>query len=303
MMVQRAQIWTAAIEEMFGYLPERFLADPELWRACTHPHDRQAVGAMWARAREEGSAFAFEYRFHRADGRQIWIRDSAIPIRDGDGQIRFWQGLLNDVTAEKRTEQALREAEQRYRALVENIPAVVYMVASDDDRRTLYTSPQVERALGYSREEWLDQPDIWMELLHPNDREPTLAAHDEHNLTGEPWSREYRLIASDGRAVWFRDVATLTRDPQGHPLLLARGPACHHRAEARGRRASHREGRARDPRGGTHRRAGGGERPDVTRDRRAPARRGGTPRDRAAVPRSRRADPRSDLRLVGRSAR
>ena len=56
-----------------------------------------------------------------------------------------------------------------------------------------------------------------MELLHPDDREPTLAAHDLHNETGRPWSREYRLIANDGRLVWFRDVATLfgttTADP------------------------------------------------------------------------------------------
>jgi PAS domain S-box-containing protein len=79
-------------------------------------------------------------------------------------------------------------------------------------------SPQVERALGYPREEWLDQPDIWMELLHPDDREQTLAAHDVANETGQPWSREYRLIASDGRALWFRDVATLVRDRDGRAL-------------------------------------------------------------------------------------
>ena len=117
--------------------------------------------------------------------------------------------MLHDVSPEKRTENALREAEQRSRALVENLPAVVYQVAPDDDRRTLYASSQVERALGYSREEWLDQPDIWVELLHPDDREPTLAAHDEHNLTGEPWSREYRLIASDGRAALGRRWVTI----------------------------------------------------------------------------------------------
>ena len=87
------------------------------------------------------------------------------------------------------------------------------MVAPDDDRRTIYVSPQVERALGYRQQEWLAQPDIWTELLHPDDREPTLAAHDLHNETGEPWSREYRLLASDGRPVWFRDVATLVRLP------------------------------------------------------------------------------------------
>jgi PAS domain S-box-containing protein len=112
-------------------------------------------------------------------------------------------------------QQALRESEACYRLLVENIPAVVYMVAPDVDRRTLYVSPQVERALGYTRKEWLDQPDIWTELLHPDEREQTLDAHDRHSETGEPWSREYRLIASDGRAVWFRDVATLVRDQSG----------------------------------------------------------------------------------------
>ena len=107
--------------------------------------------------------------------------------------------------------------EATYRALVENLPAVIYQMAPDDDRRTMYVSRHVETALGYSREEWLDQPDIWMELLHPDDREPTLAAHDLHNETGRPWSREYRLIANDGREVWFRDVATLVRDADGRP--------------------------------------------------------------------------------------
>jgi PAS domain S-box-containing protein len=106
----------------------------------------------------------------------------------------------------------------KYRALVEDLPAVIYQVAPDDDRRTMYVSSHVETALGYSRQEWLDQPDIWMELLHPDDREQTLAAHDLHNETGRPWSREYRLIASDGRVVWFRDVANLVRDDRGRPL-------------------------------------------------------------------------------------
>jgi PAS domain S-box-containing protein len=115
------------------------------------------------------------------------------------------------------TERLQHTDEARYRALVENLPAVIYQVAPDDDRRTIYVSPHVETALGYSRDEWLGQPDIWMELLHPDDREQTLAAHDLHNETGRPWSREYRLIANDGRVVWFRDVATLVRDDDGRP--------------------------------------------------------------------------------------
>ena len=105
--------------------------------------------------------------------------------------------------------------EARYRALVENLPAVIYQVAPDDDRRTIYVSPHVETALGYSREEWLGQPDIWMELLHPDDREQILAAHDLHNETGRHWSREYRQTANHGRDVRFPDDGPVVRDSEG----------------------------------------------------------------------------------------
>lgn len=205
------------VQEVFGHPPEAYLADPELWREQTHPDDVQLIRETWRLALEGESTFECEYRLIRPDGSIVWVHDNAVPMRGPDGHIEFWQGVLYDITLAKRAEQDLRETERKYRTLVENLPAVVYMVAPDDDRRTLWVSPQVERTLGYSREEWLEQPDIWMELLHPDDREPTLAAHDLHNETGEPWSREYRLIASDGRAVWFRDVATLVRDQDGNP--------------------------------------------------------------------------------------
>ncbi len=206
------------VEQILGHPPADYLADRELWNSTIHRKDRGRVEAEWARAVETEEPFGSEYRMVRPDGEAVWVRDACVPILGGDGHPLFWQGVMFDITASKAAEQAARESESRYRALVENLPAVVYVVAPDDDRRTLYVSPHVERTLGYTREEWLDQPDIWMELLHPDDRETTLAAHDHHNETGEPWSREYRLITSDGRAVWFRDVATLVRDESGRPL-------------------------------------------------------------------------------------
>lgn len=203
---------------MLGRRPEELMADRDVWMSSIHAEDRDRVEREWAIALKRQDRFESEYRWVKPDGGVIWVRDGSVLVRDDAGDPLFWQGVVFDVTASKRVEEALRESESRYRLLVENIPAVIYMVAPDDDRRTLYVSPQVERALGYSRREWLGQPDIWMELLHPDDREPTLDAHDLHNQTGEPWSREYRLIASDGRAVWFRDVATLVRDDRGRAL-------------------------------------------------------------------------------------
>ena len=205
------------VQELLQHPPDAYIADPELWRRQTHPEDVPRIAETWRRARLEERPFECEYRMIRGDGTVIWVRDDAVPMRDDEGNVAFWQGVVYQVTEQKRYEQELHEARERSQALVENLPAVVYLVAPDDDRRTLYVSPRVELALGYTREEWLAQPDIWMELLHPDDREPTLAAHDLHNRTGEPWSRDYRLIASDGRAVWFRDLATLVRDDDGAP--------------------------------------------------------------------------------------
>jgi PAS domain S-box-containing protein len=205
-------------ERLFGYSASAYIADSELWRTNTHPDDRRLVAEAWAEVRPLGQPFECEYRIRHADGRWLWVHDSAVPLRGPDGRVMAWQGLLHDVTAAKQQQDALRESEARHRALIENLPAVVYVVAPDDDRKTLYVSPHVEGALGYTQQEWLEQPDIWMELLHPEDREETLAAHDLHNETGRPWSREYRLIANDGSAVWFRDVATLVRDDEGRPL-------------------------------------------------------------------------------------
>jgi len=202
---------------ILGHTPAEYLADRDLWVRSIHPDDLDRVMREWSSAMQRQGRFESEYRCLRPDGSVVWVRDGAVLLRDERGAPLFWHGVVFDITGSKLAEELLRESEARYRLLVENVPAVVYMVAPDDDRRTLYVSPHVERALGYSRQEWLDQPDIWTELLHPDDREVTLEAHDRHNQTGEPWNREYRLIASDGRALWFRDSATLVRDEVGRP--------------------------------------------------------------------------------------
>lgn len=94
-----------------------------------------------------------------------------------------------------------------YEALVENIPAVVYVDADDESSSTLYMSPQVEEMLGYTQEEWLEDPDLWVELLHPEDRECARAEANRTRTTGETFEAEYRLLARDDRVVWVHDKA------------------------------------------------------------------------------------------------
>ncbi len=201
---------------ILGYEPQDYLADPTLWPRSMHPDDRDRVLGEWAEAVRRREPFRREYRLVRPDGGAVWIRDHSMPVLDGEGRVTSWQGVIEDVTERHEAEVQLRTSEERYRALVEQVPAIVYEMGPDDGRRTYYVSPHVEEIFGYTRDEWLDQPDIWVELLHPDDRETELAAHDQQAATGGPWAREYRLIANDGRVVWVSDQAKLV-DIEGHP--------------------------------------------------------------------------------------
>lgn len=133
--------------------------------------------------------------------------------------IASWR--LSEQEAARRVREQLgrAEAEAKYRTLVEHIPAMTYIAAADDVGALLYQSPQIAAVLGYTADEWLADPKLWLTRLHPDDRERVLA-HDAHtNATGQPFSLEYRYIARDGRIIWVRDEAALVRDAAGHPQL------------------------------------------------------------------------------------
>ena len=206
------------VEAILGYPKTFFEEAGPAWVQLIHPDDLPGVLQAWKLALRQGAPFDREFRHVRPNGTEVWVHDHSVLIRDAEGNRLHWRGVLINITDRVHAERELATSEARYRALVEGIPAVVYEMGLDDQRRTLYASPHIEALFGYTREEWLDQPDIWAELMHPDDREIELAAHDLHSATGDPWSREYRLIAADGRVVWVRDQAVLLRDQDGHPL-------------------------------------------------------------------------------------
>lgn len=201
------------VEDLLGLPASAFATDHTLWHRLLHQDDIDRMQAAWHEAERAGTGYEIECRYVRGDGSIVWVRDTARVIPGTGGNDPTWQGVLVDITAQRLAEEERKAADRRYRVLVEQVPAIVYEMGLDDERRTLFVGPQVEELLGYTRQEWLDQPDIWMELLHPEDRETELAAHDEHNATGEPWNREYRMIADDGKEVWVRDRAKLVRNP------------------------------------------------------------------------------------------
>ncbi len=110
--------------------------------------------------------------------------------------------------------------EVKYRALLEQIPAVVFMAYVDGGASEAYVSPEIEAALGYSREEWLEDPVRWYENIHPDDRRRWSLEAAEMFVSGKPLRSSYRVIARDGRVVWFHCDARMVRHPNGRPWFI-----------------------------------------------------------------------------------
>ena len=144
------------------------------------------------------------------------------------GGVTTFIAFLHDITERKEAEEArlateasLRDLlEAKYRALVEKLPAIVYEAEFGENGRWTYVSPQIEEMLGFSQEEWMADTSIWWQRLHPEDRPMAIADEARSRSSGEALRSEYRMIARDGRIVWFRDEATVLRTDGDRPVFM-----------------------------------------------------------------------------------
>jgi PAS domain S-box-containing protein len=128
---------------------------------------------------------------------------------------------LTGKTGSKRTSEAPSlNMEATYRALVEQIPAVVFMAYLDKGIGEAYVSPQIEAALGFSQREWLEDPVRWYQQIHPDDKTRWSTEAAEMFLSGKPLRSVYRVLARDGRVLWFQCEAKMIRQEDGRPWFI-----------------------------------------------------------------------------------
>ncbi len=163
------------------------------------------------RCMEERSPSRMENQFVYPDNSKAWFEISVQPVPEGISLLSI------DITAHKKAEEELRLAETKYRNLIEQLPAAIYIDAINENSSSLFFSPQIEAITGYSPSEWENDPDLWVKLLHPDDRERVLAENAHTNQSGEPFQTEYRMVSRGGQTVWVRDEAVLMHDPAGQP--------------------------------------------------------------------------------------
>ncbi len=216
----RTPLTNDTLRLLLGYSAAEFAELP--FSAFTHPDDVEANEVLFARmSRGEIDTFAMEKRFLRRDGSTVWADLTVSLVRDRHGRPDYAIGMTQDITERKRLADELHAAELHYRLLVEQVPAVVYTAEPGADGRWRYVSPQIERMLGYTPQEWTDAPSLWAARIHPDDRDAVLRHEQDVVRTATEVethpSITYRMLHRDGRTVWVRDDALVLRDRDGRP--------------------------------------------------------------------------------------
>lgn len=181
-----------------------------------HPDFHEAARVRMRQVEEGWPAALMEQRWVRLDGRVVDVEAASAPITyQGRPSSQI---VLRDVTGRKRIGSEIRKAEAKYRGLVEQIPAATYRQDPGESTVITYMSPQIETITGYSPEEYISEPELWMRIIHPDDRERVLDEDARVSRSGEPFAMVFRQFAKDGRTVWVRDEAVVVNDESGEPL-------------------------------------------------------------------------------------
>ncbi|MDQ4079586.1 MAG: PAS domain-containing protein [Gemmatimonadota bacterium] len=195
------------IETLLGFTQQEWLENPFLWYSQLHRDDRALWHDEFSRGIRTGGPFRAECRFIARDGRVVWVRGEARVVKDEIGRPLFLQGVAFDITESKRTHtrellEAIRTTERRYHDLVEHLDAIIWEARTDSGTFT-FVSGGVETILGFSREQWMSDPEFWLTRVHSDDRDAVASTWTRARQSEEEVSLEFRAFASDDREVWL----------------------------------------------------------------------------------------------------
>lgn len=124
------------------------------------------------------------------------------------------------LDARQAQDKARRQAQEKYRALVEHTPAVIYRAAVPRETSALYINLGISELLGYSPQEWMEQPALWCEHVHPHDRTSVLEKLHALRSADPPLVLEYRMYTRVGKLIWVRDQVRALSQMTGKPRIL-----------------------------------------------------------------------------------
>jgi diguanylate cyclase (GGDEF)-like protein/PAS domain S-box-containing protein len=188
-----------------GYQPDEFTDNTYLWIQMVHDDDKPTVLKNVANILSGLEAPPFTHRIVRKDGAVRWVRNTPVCQYDDRGRLLAYDGLIQDVTEKKETEEALRRSEEKYRTVADFTYDWEYWRGTDG--AYIYVSPSCERLTGYKPQEFLADPHLMVKITHPEDRELVKDHLRKFSEEGRDVSHmDFRIISKAGVERWMSHV-------------------------------------------------------------------------------------------------
>jgi len=199
--------------DLYGIDPQRLLEDASQALVHVHPQDLPRLKAALLRVAAGSTTGSVEFRIQHPQRGLLWAEGRASAERLADGTV-LWHGFVTEITELMEATRALQKSESRFRAMVGNLPGVVYRCRNDGRRRMSYLSEGIERLTGYPASDFVgDRVRSYGSLIHPDDQ-----AQAEQSPAQDSFERIYRITNAEGRTVYVREKARVLRerdDPVG----------------------------------------------------------------------------------------
>jgi PAS domain S-box-containing protein len=218
--IQSGQVvWSDNVEPMFGLQRGAFAGTYTAFLDLVHPDDRDGLSQAIRAAIEGRKDYEVEHRIVRPDGASRWLACKGRVVRDQAGKPFRMLGTVQDTTDKKRAIEALRESQERFQQLAENIREVFWMT-NPEKTEMIYISPAYESIWGRSCGSLYASPRSWLEAIHPEDRDRVLQAALTKQVDGH-YAEEYRIVRPDGSVRWILDRAFPVKDRDGKVYRIA----------------------------------------------------------------------------------
>ncbi len=220
-----ALIWVARADGSNAYVNRRYVEYSGMaaarttgsgWRAAVHPDDLQRHEDKWRAAAATGEPHESEVRFRRADGQYRWHLDRGLPLRDADGIIIKWYGVVTDIEDRKSVEVALRN--EHFLAEAQRLSRVG-SVGMEVSTKRIFWSEEAARIYGYPPGTE-PKPELILQRSHPDDVGLVKNALERAAQGESDFDYEHRLLMPDGSIKHLHDLAHCFRNSGGNAEVV-----------------------------------------------------------------------------------
>lgn len=174
--------------------------------SITHPEDVDKTLKNIKKLKEgKITEYVSEKRTLTKAGNYIWVNLTVSPVWETDEKPSTLIAFIQDITKNKASEELIKKSQARFKSLIDTIDGIVWEYDLETKSST-FISKKIESILGYSIDEYSQNPTFWEDHIHPEDREFAIALSAKENKSYINRNYEYRMIDKNGKIIWIRDI-------------------------------------------------------------------------------------------------